>query len=174
MVMKEVIYTKVLLWAYKKEWAGFTKKQLREELGIKDNGVMIWIESIFFVGTNNDRPLFGQIPHDGDESYYALTDKGVAAAVDFLELHEARASSKWAMRIAIVAIFISAIIGLYQIFFPQDVRIIEGYCTVQGVAIVPNPTHANQMNTSIIVGVHSFRKTPIPTPTTTQNTNIPC
>lgn len=56
---------------------------------------------------------------------YMLTLEGKSRLIEYDELTEARRSSKEARWIAIAAVIISIMVGLFQIFNVQDVRIVN-------------------------------------------------
>ena len=121
------LFTKILLWAYSRSGRGFTENELMIQFDLAPSiNEQKWISDIFFVGVNNDRPLTTQLNTTrNEEATFALSDKGLALAVDHIELKEARDSSRRGVWIAIIAICISIFVGLYQIFIPQSVIVVE-------------------------------------------------
>jgi hypothetical protein len=73
------------------------------------------VEYIFFSGTHSDRPMISRLKEIGGITLFSLTDKGISAAVDFMELHEARESSKQAKKVATWSLWIAIGVGLGQI-----------------------------------------------------------
>ena len=112
---EDSLYIKVLLWAFDRKDAGFTLEELREAMNVNQSQ-WEWIEWMFTNALNGDSPLIWyRIVADGRRYY--LTVSGSAAAIDYLELSEAQQSGKRATLIALVAITISIVTGLAQIYF---------------------------------------------------------
>jgi hypothetical protein len=125
------IYVKILKWAYGKQHYGFTRQELDEKFGLKGD-LHQWVQKIFFERPHGDKALIGHFISRDGQDYYALTDKGVSAAVDYLELQAAMESAKSAKKTANIAIVISVvtalvsiILSVYQIVRPQEVYISE-------------------------------------------------
>jgi hypothetical protein len=119
---ENTLYVKTLLWAYDKGSNGFSKDEWRKELDISGKDWK-WIDWMFTNGLNGAPPLIWSVSNT--EEYgkvFYLSADGVAAAVDYLELQEARKSSQEAKKssesatwYATVAIWISIVLGLIQI-----------------------------------------------------------
>lgn len=125
----EHLYTEILLWAYKKQPRGFTRSELEVVFGLggaDKKDLRGWVQDVFYSGTNNNPPLITRFPAQREgEDLYTLSSRGIAAAVDYIELRDARRASRTATWIAIFAILISIAVATYQIFFPTKVIVIE-------------------------------------------------
>jgi len=124
----ESLYIKVLLWIYEKGSSGFTKDELREAFEVSDQE-WSWVRWTFLNGLSGDSPLAWHIGAEftgGDqtnhEKFY-ITPAGSSTVLDYLELSEARKSSKEARWWAIIAVFISILVGLVQIYGTQGVKV---------------------------------------------------
>ena len=122
------LYTAILVWAYKKGQTGFTQPELFEEFGLDSSRELKrWVVNIFFRGSNNDRSLIDvyELRSDGTTNLYALTDKGMSAAVDYLDLKDARKSGRLAMWLGVVAFIVSIVQGFftYESFKQAGVQI---------------------------------------------------
>jgi hypothetical protein len=113
----ENLYIEILLWAYNKGQTGFTREELMEAFNLSGD-LEAWIREIFFRGGDNDRPIIGRL----NDHLYSLTDKGMSAAIDYIELKEARESSKRAMYIDIGSLILATIVGITQILISIDAR----------------------------------------------------
>lgn len=111
---EESLYVKILLWAYEKKENGFTQPELFDHFFLKDD-LHIWVRKMFFERTKDDRPLIGHLISRDSKDFYALTEKGMSVAIDYLDLKEARESSKEAKRIALWSIWIAIFVGIFQI-----------------------------------------------------------
>lgn len=139
----EHLYTKILLWTYKKQPRGFTRSELGVVFdleGVDKGELRGWVQDVFYRGTNDNPPLITSFPaqREGQE-LYTLSSRGIAAAVDYIELRDARKASLTATRIAIFAILISIAVAIYQILFPTKVIVIEDQ-TVSGDSTEQIPT----------------------------------
>lgn len=114
METKDHIYTVVLTWAYEKQQAGFTRVELIQSLNLEGDR-MNWVVKTFFEGTNDNPPLIGHFVTRDGKDYYALSSRGIAAAIDYLELKESKESSRQAKTIAYWSIGIGVVVGLVQI-----------------------------------------------------------
>ena len=124
--VEKSIYVRTLLWAYEKQHRGFTKDEMRRALELNEEE-WAWIHWMFFNGLGGAAPLIWSIPTevrtDGrrfGEAYY-LSAAGVSAAVDYLELKEAQESGRRGFLLALVAIIISVVVGIAQIYFSSVV-----------------------------------------------------
>lgn len=57
----------------------------------------------------------GFLENRDGKDYFSLTDSGMAAAVDYLELKETQKGSSLALRVAIASIVVSVVVGIFQI-----------------------------------------------------------
>lgn len=125
----EHLYTKILLWAYKKQTGGFTRSELGVVFdleGADKKDLRGWVQDVFYSGTNDNPPLITRFPAQREgQDLYTLSSRGIAAAVDYIELRDARRASRTATWIAIFAILISTAVATYQILFPTKVIVIE-------------------------------------------------
>ena len=114
---KESIYIKILLWAYERSADGFTEAELTENFELNnDTGLYKWYLQVFKNGTNDNLPIIDYFKTVDDVGYWCLTEKGMSAAIDYLELKEAQASGKKATVIAIISIIINILAVLAQIY----------------------------------------------------------
>ncbi len=86
------LYIDILLWAYDKKHDGFTETELIERFSLNDGKRRSWYLAVFRRGTNDNPSI---IEPNGDLWY--LTEKGLSMAVDYIELSEARKSSRTAL-----------------------------------------------------------------------------
>ncbi len=117
--MSKHLYTEILLWAYKKQTQGFTQPELSKAFNIQGE-LGQWVTRTFYTG---NPPLIGHLMSKDGKDFYALTSSGLSTAIDYIELREARRSSKIATWTAIAAILISIAVGAWQIITTQDVRV---------------------------------------------------
>lgn len=114
MKTEESLYIKILTWAYEKS-AGFTDGEILEKFKLKDGSganYKIYIK-LFRNGTN---PLINaEYDYTTDTHTYYLSDRGMSAVVDYLDLKEARDSSEDAKRWAMWSIWTAIIIGIAQV-----------------------------------------------------------
>lgn len=112
----EKLYIKTLLWAYEKQGEGFTLEELKGNLGFNDRE-WEWWRKTFVTSNDNDRKLIDYFHYeeDGNRHRYTLNDKGMAAVVDYIELKEARESSKRAMYIAVASLALATIMSIASI-----------------------------------------------------------
>lgn len=114
---QDELYIQTLLWAYKKQEEGFTMDEIKESLGL-EGARWSWWRNIFVTVNDNDRKLI-ELYHsaaDGNEHRYTLNDKGMGAAVDYIELKEAREGSRKALWFAGVSMVIATAVGIMQIW----------------------------------------------------------
>ncbi len=131
---EESFYIKILIWTFSKT-KGFTEKELFDEFKISSRSTEYYLYLKLFKGGN---PSSGN-PSTIDEfevrdniAYCCLTDKGMASAIDYLDLKEARESSKEAKKYAIFSIVFAIILGLISLWAQykqmsniQDVKILN-------------------------------------------------
>jgi hypothetical protein len=111
------------LWAYDRtaDGSGFTENELLKEFDLHDGPGEKYrlYRKLFLEGTNDDRPvivhLYNKQLATGEVGYWCLSDKGMASAIDYLDLKEARESSKSAKEIAFWSIGIAVVVGILQI-----------------------------------------------------------
>ena len=110
---EETLYIKILIWAYEKADAGFTKKELQDFFNLDDKQID-WQLRLFEPLNFNER-LISRYQNREESDLFALTDKGMAAAVRYIELKNTVEGSKRAEKIAKVAIGIGIIVGVVEI-----------------------------------------------------------
>ncbi len=112
------LYTRVLLWAYEKSETGFTLVDLTDQLSLSRQQES-WVRKVFLTTSDADRKFFEILRNEETTTpnvyYYSLNEKGMSAAVDYLELKEARESSRNAIYIATGSLFIATVVGIAQI-----------------------------------------------------------
>ncbi len=123
---KDPLFIRVLQWASDRGSVGFKMGELREAT-TKDEGEWVWVQRMMLGEIQGDPPLIFHLGahHKEGEYTYFLTGSGAAALMDYLELKEARQSSKQARWYAIIAIVISVIVGAIQISRTQDVNVVN-------------------------------------------------
>lgn len=123
MKTEESFYVQILLWAYEKTAAGtgFTESELEEKFDLKNNAGdkhKLYLK-LFRDGTSDNHPVIDHFynKHSGlrHDSYFCLSDKGMASAIDYIDLKEARESSATAKEIAFWSIGIAIVVGILQI-----------------------------------------------------------
>ncbi|HSE34943.1 MAG TPA: hypothetical protein VLB83_02350, partial [Candidatus Paceibacterota bacterium] len=113
---KQSRYISILLWAYEKRHIGFTKDELRSELSIFESE-WPWVKWTFFGSLNGNSPLVWFISGEHmpdfqvDTQRFYLTPAGTSAAVDFLELQQAKRGGYIATAIGVVALLVSIVTG---------------------------------------------------------------
>ena len=113
--MQNNLYINILRWAYDKRFGGFTENELFQKFGISTDELKKWYLHVFRGAKDNEECLIGLI-NDGKGSFYcSLTARGLSAAVDYLNLEEAKKSSKRAEIIALIAIAIGIITSIVEI-----------------------------------------------------------
>lgn len=120
MKTEESFYIKILIWAYN-QTNGFTEKQLFDEFKIEPGSTEYKLYLKLFRSGNTAQgstPTIENFKYENEDDvhFFCLSDKGMASAIDYLDLKEARESSKHARRIALWSIWIAVIVGLFQIF----------------------------------------------------------
>lgn len=118
MPSEDSIYIRTLKWASARGTAGFLLDELKIAVAHNEEE-WIWIRRMF-LGEINGEPVL--IAHNGTSSNgghyrYFLSASGAAAAIDYTELKEARASGKLATKLSIAAILIGVVVGIAQIYF---------------------------------------------------------
>lgn len=123
MKTEESFYVKILLWAYDKtaSGVGFTDDELLNHFDLKNgNGEKYRLYlKLFKTGTNDNHPVIDHFWNKQNSTeeigYWCLSDKGMASAIDYIDLKEARESSKEAKRLAMWSIWIAVVVGIFQI-----------------------------------------------------------
>lgn len=110
----ESLYIKILLWTYKKQESGFTQQEMFNAIKIEENKKM-WVVNMFFSSAQGERPLIGHLISEAGVDYFSLTERGMAASIDYMELKEAQAGGKRATTIAVISIIIGVVVGIAQI-----------------------------------------------------------
>jgi hypothetical protein len=111
--MNREIYPAFLKWTSDRGTAGFTMDQLKVALDA-DSEDMLWIQTMFTGSERLISSIGGRTDNDKNLLYY-LTAAGSSAAVDYLELKQARDDSKEARKLALWAIWIGIGVGAVQI-----------------------------------------------------------
>lgn len=123
MKTEESFYVQILLWAYDKTAAGvgFTENELLTHFDLKNGSgekYRLYLK-LFRDGTNDNHPVidhfYNKQTETGEVGYWCLSDKGMASAIDYIDLKEARESSKSAKAIAVWSIGIAIVVGILQI-----------------------------------------------------------
>lgn len=116
MKTEQSIYIRILLWAYDKQIDGFSEKELFEEFGFNEEmDLSKWYLKVFRNGTNDNTPMIDHFVNRDDVAYWCLTEKGMSAAIGYLDLKEAREGGKRAMFIAILSLVLATVVGIFQI-----------------------------------------------------------
>lgn len=117
MKTEESFYIKILLWAFSKT-KGFTEKELFDEFKIQSGSTEYYLYLKLFKEGNyssGNPSTIDQFEVRNNIGYCCLTDKGMASAIDYLDLKEARESSEDAKSLALWSIWIAVIVGIFQI-----------------------------------------------------------
>jgi len=117
MKTEESFYIKILIWAFSKT-KGFTEGELFQEFKILPGSTEYYLYLKLFKDGNSSSgnpSTIDQFEVRNNIAYCCLTDKGMASAIDYLDLKEARESSKEAKRLAMWSIWIAVIVGIFQI-----------------------------------------------------------
>ncbi len=105
---KKKLYTKILIWAYKKGQNGFSKGELYKQFTDLNEQ---WAQQVLFRGSDNDRGLFDVVEKKEDwmTTIYSLTDKGMSAVAHQQELDTANRGGYFAIFLGISALGVSII-----------------------------------------------------------------
>lgn len=116
METEESLYIKILIWAYEKQDVGFSMEELEEKFNLSPEQKQ-WVLKVFRSNLPSSENLFDHLSYSGNknEHLFVITSKGTSAAVEYLNLKEAKRSAKRAEKIALTAIIISVIVGIVQI-----------------------------------------------------------
>lgn len=118
MKTKDSLYVRILVWAYEKSKTGFTEQELLDKFEIKQGSVEYKLYLRLFKGGNPTSGNASMIEHfdaRNEIGYWCLSEKGMAAAIDYLELKETQRSSKQGFWIAVASISIGVLVGVAQI-----------------------------------------------------------
>lgn len=116
MKTEESLYIKILVWAYSQQESGFTWEDLKNKFNLNYDQEQ-WALKIFRSNMPSSENLIDHIYNQGkNEHKYFITAKGTSAAVDYLNLEEAKKSSSRAEKIALTAIVIGVLVGIAQIY----------------------------------------------------------
>lgn len=109
------LFVKILTWAFERQ-DGFAEQELIDEFEIRvSDSKYRWFLMVFKEGTNDKPPLLKHFADKKGVGYWSLSDKGMSAAIDYIELKEARESSKKAMYIATGSLLVAILVGIAQI-----------------------------------------------------------
>lgn len=113
---EETLYIRILVWAYKKQEAGFSMEELEKEFNL-NIAQKEWVLKVFRSNITASDNLIDLLSYNDSkkEHLYVITSKGTAAAIEYLNLVEAKISSGRAEKIALVAIAIGVTVGAIQI-----------------------------------------------------------
>jgi len=116
MKTEESLYIKILIWAYKKQDVGFSMKELEEKFNLSPEQKQ-WVLKVFRSNLPSSENLFDHLIYNDtkNEHLFVITSKGTSAAVEYLNLREAKQSARRAEKIALTAIIIGVIVGIAQI-----------------------------------------------------------
>ncbi|MDP2668742.1 MAG: hypothetical protein Q8P07_02810 [bacterium] len=116
MKIEETLYIKILIWAYKRQEAGFAWEELTKEFQLSFAQEQ-WVIKIFRSNVQASDNLIDHLSYNenNNEHRYVITSKGTSAAIGYLNLKEAERSGKRAERVAWVAICTGIVVGAFQI-----------------------------------------------------------
>lgn len=116
MKTEEALYIRILIWAYKKQEAGFSWEDLKKEFPLSSAQEQ-WVGIIFSSNpSHSDNNLIERWIHNqNNEQLFRITTKGTSAAIGYLNLKEAERSGRRAELIAWVAISTGIIVGIFEI-----------------------------------------------------------
>lgn len=118
MKTEESFYIKVLVWAYENSTEGFSEQDLFKKFNIDSSPVQHRLYLKFFRDgniTSGNPPMIDQFDTRDGVSFFCLTEKGMSAAIDYLDLKQARESSSEAQRYATWSLGIAIVVGVVQI-----------------------------------------------------------
>lgn len=131
---KQDKYTQILLWAYRKQEKGFTWDELTQEFGLsglEEN----WVKKIFKTVDDSDRKFFEHYRNDENVTsnvhYYSLNEKGILAALSYLEWQQTKKSSFRANIFSGVAVLIGVV--------ALGVAAYTGWLTYRSIQIATDP-----------------------------------
>ena len=147
------LYMRVLKYCYEREM--FTKREAKEHFGFDDSRFRRYIG-----GFCNITVGCPQGEHEPD-STWEITSEAYLNYLDYLELHEARVSSRNAKWLAIVAIGLSVLATSSSIYFSlrqmdafQSVRV-ENFATMDSL-LTHSTTYRNPFSTTSIDSSYSI------------------
>ncbi len=113
--IKDPLFIRTLQWASDRGSTGFKMDELRT--AVADDEEFVWVKRMMLGEINGEPPLIAHLGshHTDGEYQYFITGSGSFALIDYLELKEARESSRQAMRTAIGSLIIATIVGIAQI-----------------------------------------------------------
>jgi hypothetical protein len=107
---KQDLYTRILLWAYRKQESGFTHQELVDDFNLTPSQDA-WVWKMFNTSSDYDRKFFEHLRNDEtaipNQHYYALNEKGITSAVNYLSLKQAEMNSRLAMIISVASIILT-------------------------------------------------------------------
>ena len=118
MKTEDSLYIKILVWAYEKQESGFTIEELKHKFNLNKDQEQ-WLLKVFRPNMPVAENLIDHLSYSGNknEHLFVITSKGTSAAVEYLNLVEAKSSARRAEIIAFIAISIGIIVGVMQIIF---------------------------------------------------------
>lgn len=113
---KDPLLIHALQWASDRGSAGFKMGELKAAV-TDDQEEWVWVQRMMLGEINGEPTLITHLGahHTGGEYSYFISGSGASLLMDYLELKEARESSKQAMYIAIGSLFIATFVGIAQI-----------------------------------------------------------
>ena len=112
---EESLYIRILIWAYKRQEDGFSWGDLKKEFQLNPVQEQ-WVQKIFRSNMPASDNLVDHLNYSGgNENLFLITSKGTSAAVEYLNLMEAKRSAKRAEKIALWAILIGVVVGVIEI-----------------------------------------------------------
>ncbi len=116
MKTEESLYIKILLWAYDRQALGFREEELISHFELnKSPELRAWYQTTFRHGTNDNHAMIANFIYANNAHLFSLSEKGMSAAIDYLDLRDARENSRDAKIIALWSIWIAVIVGIFQI-----------------------------------------------------------
>lgn len=112
---KEDLYIRVLLWAHDKQESGFSWEEMKKHFCLNDSQES-WVRKIFLTASDTDRKFFEILKNDESSVpnvyYYALNEKGLTAAVDYLKQRESARETRLALVVGIFAVGVAIWTGV--------------------------------------------------------------
>lgn len=109
------LYISILLWVYERQDKGFSWADLEKEFGLTKPQTE-WVQKVFRSNLPASENLIDHLSYsDSNGHLFVITARGTSAALEYLNLKEAKVSSRRAGRIALAAIIIGVIVGIFQI-----------------------------------------------------------
>lgn len=116
------LFVRVLEYAYNRK--EFTRAEIEKDLDITDSDEQALFRHLFESGTNDSPQLLIGTPRNGINKF-VLSRSGEELALEYIELKEARASSRNAIYIAVISMGIAVVTGLFQVLsqlYPEEIR----------------------------------------------------